>query len=85
MDQKFARMTVKRQDGRWAVANNDGASNLEQMKKLPKAIARLAAYEDTGLDPEEVTDLMAAHGTAIGQLAEYRAIGPMSRLPCGKQ
>lgn len=57
MDQEFERMTVKRQDGRWALANNDGASNLEQMEKLPKAIARLAAYEDTGLTPEEIDGL----------------------------
>ena len=37
---------------------------------------RLAAYEDTGLEPEEVTELMAAHGTAILELSEYRSIGP---------
>ena len=48
------RLTVKRQDGRWALANNDGVSNLEQLEKLPRAIDRLAAYEDTGLEPEEV-------------------------------
>lgn len=36
---------------------------------------RLAAYEDTGLEPGDVTDLMAAHGTAIGQLTEYRDLG----------
>ena len=41
---------------------------------------RLAAYEDTGLEPENVTDLMAAHGTAIGQLAEYRALGSIGHL-----
>lgn len=39
-----------------------------------KIIDRLAAYEDTGLEPNDVTDLMAAHGTAIGKLAEYRAM-----------
>lgn len=48
------RLTVKRQDGRWALANNDGVSNLEQLEKVPRAIDRLAAYEDTGLEPEEV-------------------------------
>lgn len=41
---------------------------------------RLAAYEDTGLEPEDVTDLLAAHGTAIGQLTEYRALGPIDHL-----
>ena len=47
---------------------------------IQQAADRLAAYEDTGLEPEDVTDLMAAHGTAIGQLTEYRAIGPIDRL-----
>ena len=37
-----------------------------------EVVARLAAYEDTGLEPEDVTDLMAAHGMAIEKLAEYR-------------
>lgn len=41
---------------------------------------RLAAYEETGLEPEDVTDLMAAHGTAIGLLTDYRALGPHAYL-----
>ena len=41
---------------------------------------RLAAYEDTGLEPEQVTELMAAHGTSIGQLTEYRKLGTPNRL-----
>ncbi len=41
---------------------------------------RLKAYEDTGLEPEDVTDLMAAHGTAIGQLVEYLALAPLKNL-----
>lgn len=40
------RLTVKRSDGRWALANNDGAKPLKQMEKIPIAIDRLAAYED---------------------------------------
>lgn len=43
-------------------------------------VDRLAAYEDTGLKPEDVTDLMAAHGTAIGQLTEYRTLGPVDHI-----
>lgn len=43
----------------------------------------LAAYEDTGLEPKDVTDLMAAHGTAIGALAAYRAIGTVEELTRG--
>lgn len=46
---------------------------IDRTKCGPLAIIdRLAAYEDTGLMPEDVTDLMAAHGTAIEKLAEYR-------------
>ena len=41
---------------------------------------KLMRYEDTGLEPEEVTDLMAAHGTAIGKLTEYRTIGSVDYL-----
>ena len=48
------RLTVKRADGRWAIGNYDRASPLEQINKLPFAIDRLAAYEDTGLTPEEI-------------------------------
>lgn len=50
-------MTIKRKDGRWAIANNDGAKPLEQIEKIPLAIDRLAEYEDTGLAPNEIKDL----------------------------
>ena len=45
-----------------------------------KACEKLAAYEDTGLDPEDIADLMGAHAIAISQLAEYHALGPIDRL-----
>lgn len=48
------RMTVRRDDGRWALANNDSARPMEQMEKILFAIALLAAYEDTGLTPGEI-------------------------------
>lgn len=44
-------LTVKRQDGRLALANNDGSTPMEQMEKIPAAIDRLAACEGTGLEP----------------------------------
>lgn len=53
------RMTVKRADGRWALANNDGASPAKQLEKFPVAMERLAAYEDTGLSPEEIEAFVA--------------------------
>lgn len=40
------RLTVKRKDGRWALANSANMSNVEMMDKIPLAINRLAAYED---------------------------------------
>ena len=51
----MARLTVKRPDGRWAIASSDNASPTERVMKIPTAIDRLAAYEDTGLEPEEIT------------------------------
>ena len=40
------RMTVRRADGRWALANNDHANPMSQIDKIPKAINRLAYYEN---------------------------------------
>lgn len=51
------RLTVKRDDGRWALANNDGVSPLKQMEKIPIAVDCLAAYEDTDLTPADINDL----------------------------
>lgn len=38
--------------------------------ELDKIVEKLAAYEDTGLEPGEVVDLMGNHGNAIGELRE---------------
>lgn len=51
------RLTVKREDGRWALANNDGSSPMRQIEKLPVAIDHLAAYEETGMEPEDIDAL----------------------------
>lgn len=53
------RLTAKRADGRWAIANKDNATPLEQMNKIQKVVERLAAYEDTGLEPEIILELLA--------------------------
>lgn len=68
-----------RQDGkrRWALTERRGAASSYLYGDHANC---LAAYEDTGLMPDDVTDLMAAHGTAIGALAEYRAIGTVKDL-----
>lgn len=47
---------------------------------LMDAINRLAEYEDTGLEPKDVVDLMGAHPMAISKLVEYHALGPIARL-----
>lgn len=49
---------------------------------------RLKQYEDTGLMPNDVTDMMAANGNAIATIAEQRKALrdlPSAGLPvCGK-
>lgn len=43
---------------------------------------RLKEYEDTGLSPEDVTDLMGSHAMAIGELAKTLKWIPVTeRLP----
>ena len=79
------RLAVKREDGRWAIANNDGASNVKQLEKFPIAIERLAAYEDTGLMPEEIADFREMYREMAAKFADYKAAevtGQMVILPC---
>lgn len=68
------RLTYEKSRSRW----NEGRCPTKYTSRhtFQEVVARLAAYEDTGLEPEEVTELMAAHGTAILELSEYRSIGP---------
>lgn len=43
---------------------------------------RLKKYEDTGLSPDDVTDLMGSHAVAIGKLAKVPKWIPVTeRLP----
>ena len=45
-----------------------------------KAVDRLAAYEDTGLEPEEVEHLkLASMGKAIAEITEFEGV-PIDRL-----
>lgn len=64
------RLTKRRKDGRWALKNDDGAIPSEQINKILIAIDRLAAYEDTGLEPEEVTELVSPKTVEIARLLE---------------
>lgn len=53
---------------------------------IETAINRLAAYEETGLEPEEIEQLKGeAFGLRLGkweegELEQYRALGPIDRL-----
>lgn len=53
------RLTVKCDDGHWGLSFTvyDKAIPSRILEKLPIAIDRLAAYEDTGLTPEEIIEL----------------------------
>lgn len=84
------RLTVRRKDGRAAIANKDGASPLEQTMKIPVALDRLAAYEDTGLEPEDINvmvecaneDDLGISYTRLRELAEADKDGRCMVLPC---
>lgn len=59
------RLTERTKDGYvttcfWETNTENGMYDLNE-QLAEKCIDRLAAYEDTGLTPEEVTDLMAPH------------------------
>ncbi len=59
---------------------NETSNKVFKSVHRQKACEKLAAYEDTGLDPEDIADLMGAHAIAISQLAEYHALGPIDRF-----
>ena len=64
------RLTVRRSDGRFAIANKDGATPTEQVLKIPMVINRLAAYEETGLEPEEIHDQLESMVDAVALFFE---------------
>ena len=53
------RLTTYRADGRAAIANNENATPKQKVLKIPKVIDRLASFEETGLEPEEIIELKA--------------------------
>ena len=59
---------------------NESAIRSDLMRRYRVAVDRLASYEDTGLMPDDITGLMAAHGTAIAALAQYRSLGTVKEL-----
>lgn len=81
------RLTTYRADGRAAIANNDNATPKKQMLKIPKVIDRLAAYEDTGLEPEEIGALKSRekglvellNGVSCGCAVTYTRLRELAR------
>ena len=76
------RLTVKCDDGHWGLSFTvyDKAIPSRILEKLPIAIDRLAAYENTGLTPEEVSK-MAREWTAYETTLSYvDEIGGYARL-----
>lgn len=57
-------------DGYFAVRGKDCFDDQNENYCGP-AIDRLAAYEDTGLTPDDVVDLMGNHGMALSELAKH--------------
>lgn len=67
------RLTTYRADGRAAIANNENATPKQKVLKIPKVIDRLAAYEDTGLEPEDIVALTRHPDFAIADY--YKSLG----------
>lgn len=68
-------------DGYFAVRGKDCFDDQDENYCGP-AIDRLAAYEDTGLTPKDVVDLMGNHGMALSELAKVPQWIPVTeRLP----
>ena len=78
------RMTEKQQLAGLTV-NYVGVDNCFDVWTVPKkfmgnAIDRLAAYEDTGLEPEEIKSLQAEYAVNLKVLESYRNLGSVDRL-----
>ena len=50
------RLTYRKENGKAAFRNG---TPVENVQRYPAMLDRLAAYEDTGLEPEEVAELKA--------------------------
>ena len=76
------RLTVKCDDGHWGLSLTvyDKAIPSRILEKVPIAIDRLAAYENTGLMPEEITAIKhALMGQEVAKVLEFDGI-PIQRL-----
>lgn len=78
------RLTEKQQLSGLTV-NYVGVDNCFDVWTVPKkfmgnAIDRLAAYEDTELEPEEIKSLQAEYAVNLNALESYRTLGSVDRL-----
>lgn len=78
------RLTKKEQLAGHTV-NYVGVDNCFDVWSVPKkfmgnAIDRLAAYEDTELEPEEIKSLQEEYAVNLKALESYRSIGSVDRL-----
>ena len=65
---------------RMTIRNSDGSVSQPTDLKWAEALERLAAYEDTGLQPESVEALkLSMMGKAISEIAEFDGL-PIDRL-----
>lgn len=63
------RITGRMDDGTAFIhseTGTEGVGPLTTQRRLPEIISRLAAYEDTGLTPEEINEIK--QGKVVGQL-----------------
>lgn len=52
--------------------DNSGPDRIAQSAFRQRCVERLADYEDTGLTPNDVTDMMAANGNAICEIVKLK-------------
>lgn len=89
------RLTELGLSGQWTIAG-DGTPT-DRALKIPQILARLAAYEDTGLSPDDINDLLLkvatletveqmydglGHPDHLRELVQFEADGRLVVLPC---
>lgn len=84
----MGRLTEKDEQGNWSMKGMrwcdlyaGQATTKEIPEKLYGALWELMDYEDTGLDPEQIRELDELYAEKCKELAKYRWIPVMERLP----
>lgn len=77
------RLTGRLPDGTAYVVSEtgtEGTGHFTTQRRLPELITRLAAYEDTGLEPEYIRELMDDAHAMHDELKRYREAEKSGRL-----